>query len=155
MDPIKKGDITESRGFRALFELKDLYPEFVLHARRSSPEMDARGIDALVNIRLSRRGRNSAMSVPIEFKSSPWGVAKWKVAHSDLHRAGVLIFHIPETMSPRKLRRLMYRALDRVRKNSRDGTLYHSMFQRLFRGGSKNLWKNIALIKKKRERDKK
>lgn len=125
-------------------------PDFILKIRRSSPALDARGIDALVLIRLLRGMRKPTMTVPIEFKSSIWGVTKWQVVHSDLHKAGVLIFYLPQNMSPRKTRRLMYRALIRVRRNSRNGTLYHSLFQRLFRGGSRNLGKIVEMIKEKR-----
>lgn len=154
MDPERRGDITEERAFRALSELKDMHGDFVLLFRRSSPAVDVRGIDALVEIRLPKGSRKNEMTVPLEFKSSMWGVAKWKVVHSDLHKAGVLIFFFPLDMSPRKARRLIYRALTRVSIHSRGGTLYHSMFQRLFKGGSRNLRRNVHLIREKRARDK-
>lgn len=90
------------------------------------------------------------MTVPLEVKSSKHGVAKWRVVHADLAEAGVLIVYLPLKMSDRKIRRLLYRALDRTRHNSRNGTLYHSLFQRLFIGGSKRLFLIIALIREKR-----
>lgn len=153
MDPIRRGDRTEAKGFQALAELRSMYPEFVHHFRRSSPEVDARGIDAFVIIALPPGLKRRTMTVPLEFKSSSHGVAKWRVVHSDLHKAGVLVFFFPDRLSPRRIRRLIFRALTRVRLNSRGGKLYHSMFQRLFRGGSKNLWRNIEIIQKKRSRE--
>ena len=150
MDPQKKGDMTEALALRALNELANWYPHFVRSVRRSSPELDARGIDCLVEIALPPGSGKPFMTVPIEFKSSSWGVEKWKVVHSDLHRAGVLIFELQHSTSPRNRRRLMYRALQKVQLNSRGGRLYHGMFQRVFRGGSKNLQANVDRIKEKR-----
>lgn len=127
----------------------------VRYFRRSSPGVDARGIDIFVSIRLPGKDgvASRTMTVPIEIKSSPRGVEKWKVVHSDLHRAGVLIFFLPTDASPRKIRRLFHRALTRVGQNSRDGTLYRSLFQRLFTGrGSKNLRRNTELIRRARKR---
>ncbi|OGG59723.1 hypothetical protein A2765_04000 [Candidatus Kaiserbacteria bacterium RIFCSPHIGHO2_01_FULL_56_24] len=153
MDPIEKGKRTEERGFRALDVLKQKHPHFILKMRRASPAVDGRGIDAIVVIKLPKGTTKPDMSVPLEFKSSWLGVTKWKVVHRDLYDAGVLIFYIPQ--SEYKVQRLIYRALHRVQLNSRDGTLYHSLFQRLFSGGSRNLWRNIALIKKSRAKEKK
>ena len=153
MDPQEKGDFTEALGFAALHELKNMHGDFVLTIHRSSPELDARGIDCLVEIRLPSDSEKRTMTVPIEFKSSAQGVEKWKVVHSDLYKAGVLVFALPHEMSRRNRRRLMYRALKRVQLNSLDGTLYHSMFQMLFRGGSRNLWRNIKLIRKRRAQE--
>jgi hypothetical protein len=148
MDPIERGKQTEERGFRALKVIKEKNPEFDLHIRRTSPEVDVRGIDCFVRINLPEGLSRTRMTIPIEFKSSWFGVEKWKVVHRDLYDAGVLVFRIPK--NERKARRLLYRGLESVRHNSRDGTLYHSMFQRLFKGGSRNLWRNIALIRKRR-----
>lgn len=155
MNPQERGEFNESRALQALKELRTAYPDFVLAVRRSSPEVDARGIDILVTIALlgspDTRPSKKRMTVPIEIKSSSRGVAKWKVVHSDLHHAGVLIFYLPLKNSPRTIRRLMYRALDKIRHNSRNGTLYHGMFQRLFKGrGSRNLRKNVELIRQSR-----
>lgn len=150
MDHIAKGEATEKRALSALNALKMRYPELIRNVRQSPPEMDARGIDCLVRITLPEGSLKESMTVPVEFKSSWFGVSKWKVKHPDLHRDGVLIFAIPRSLSDRKLRRLFYRALTRVQKNSRNGTLYHSMFQRLFRGGSKNLRRIVDLIKERR-----
>jgi hypothetical protein len=151
MDPIKKGELTEARGFKALQELKDIHPDLILSVRQSPPAVDARGIDNLTRVTLPVGTGKDAMTVPIEWKSSRWGVEKWKVTHSDLHKARVLIFYIPDDMTPRELRNLIYRALEKVRKNSKGGRLYHSMFQRLFaRKPSKNLTRNIELIKGRR-----
>lgn len=152
MDPILKGDLTEARALRVLNELREKYPDFVKNVRRSSPELDARGIDCLVEIALPEGSAKQTMTVPLEFKSSWHGVRKWKVVHRDLHDSGVLIFAVPE--SARKARRLMYRALMRVQKNSRNGTLYHSLFQRLFKGGSRNLRRIVEGIKLKRSKEK-
>lgn len=151
MDPIERGRLTEERGFKALSVLKQKHPRFILRVRRTSSAVDGRGIDAVVVINLPEGTKKPYMSVPMEFKSSWWGVSKWKVAHSDLHKAGVLIFRVPK--SEHKAQRLMYRALHRVQLNSDDGMLYHSMFQRLFKGGSRNLWRNIALIKARRAQE--
>jgi|GEM_PF-6845109 len=151
MDPIEKGKLTEERGFNALKVVMQKHPRFITEVRQSSPEVDARGIDCFVTITLPEGLSKKEMTVPIEFKSSWWGVSKWKVVHSDLHKAGVLVFRVPR--STYKAERLMYRALHRVQMNSDDGMLYHSMFQRLFKGGSRNLWRNIALIKERRARE--
>ncbi len=152
MDPILKGDLTEARALDVLNTLRERYPHFVKSVRRSSPELDARGIDCLVEIALPPGSAKNEMTVPLEFKSSWHGVSKWKVVHRDLHAAGVLIFAVPENR--RKALRLMYRALERVQKNSRNGTLYHSLFQRIFKGGSRNLRRVVEGIKLKRSREK-
>lgn len=153
MDPIKKGELTEARGFKALEELKDIHPDLVLSVRQASPGLDARGIDGLTRVTLPAGTGKDAMTVPIEFKSSKSGVRKWKVVHSDLYKARVLIVYITDDLSPRKLRRLLYRALEKVQKNSKGGMLYHSMFQRLFaRKPSKNLARNVERIRNRRAR---
>ncbi|MFZ2555750.1 MAG: hypothetical protein WAZ27_04995 [Minisyncoccia bacterium] len=164
MDPREKGDRNEEKVLNALLELKNWYPDFVdtmtgpnlvRRVRRASPAMDARGIDILAQIGMPEGSPKKQMTVPIQVKSSSKGAAKWKVVHSDLYNAGVLIIYVPDNFSPRRLRRLVYRALMRVQANSREGMLYHSMFQRLFeRKGSKNLQKNIDLIKENRARNK-
>jgi hypothetical protein len=151
MDPIAKGEKNEARGFKALEELKDIHPDLVLSVRQASPGLDARGIDGLTRVTLPTGTAKVAMTVPIEWKSSKQGVKKWKVVHSDLHKARVLIFYIPDDMTPRELRNLIYRALEKVRKNSKGGRLYHGLFQRLFaRKPSKNLARNVELIKNRR-----
>jgi hypothetical protein len=150
VEPTEKGRFNEKRALQALKELKE-EGDLVISFRQSSPEMDARGIDMAATIRLPRKKEPLSMSVPIEIKSSKGGVKKWKVVHSDLAQAGVLIFWLPFFASPRKIRRLFYRALTKVSIHSRGGTLYHGMFQRLFKSrGSKNLRKNVETIKRER-----
>ncbi len=151
MDPVRKGDITENRVHRALLELQTMHPEFVQDVRVAPPAVDARGIDFLVRIGLPAGISKKTMTVPIEAKSSLGGVKKLRVVHSDLHKAGVLIVYVPSWWwSPRKLRRLLYRALRKVQSNSRNGNLYDGLFQRLFVGGSRNLDRIITMIKKHR-----
>ena len=109
----------------------------------------------VVRIRLPKESPKAEMSVPVEVKSSPQGVAKWKVVHRDHYESGVLIFHIRDDMPRENLGKLIYDALWKVHKNSRDGMLYASWWQRVFAGrGSKKLHSNIELIKKERERRK-
>jgi hypothetical protein len=73
--------------------------------------------------------------------------------HSDLRKARVLIVYITDDLTPRELRRLLYRALTKVQKNSKGGMLYHNMFQRLFaRKPSKNLARNVERIRNRRAR---
>ncbi len=151
-DPILKGELTEERALDTLLRLKERIPHFVRGFRRSAPELDARGIDLLVEIALPPGSAKRTMTVPLEIKSSMHGVRKWKVVHRDLHDAGVLVIAVPE--SPRKAIRLMYRALQRVQKNSQDGTLYHSLFQRIFKGGSRNLQRIIEMIRLRRSEKK-
>lgn len=153
MDPILRGAQTELRFLDTLKELHTKYPELIVSYRQSSPAMDARGIDFLVRIQLPDSAGKESMSVPIEVKSSKSGVVKWKVVHRDLYEAGVLIFYIPTRFSQSKLRRLIRRALRTVQRNSEEGMLYHSMFQRLFkRKATKNLYRNKRLIRKERAR---
>lgn len=151
MDPVAKGELTEARGFKALEELRNTYPDFILEVHRASPGLDARGIDALVRICLPKGTTKPGMTVPIQFKSSQWHAKLWEIKHPILHAAGVLIFYIENDISPRKLRRLMYRALTKVQKNSKDGMLYHSLFQRIFKGRkNRSLTRNVGIIKRRR-----
>ncbi|MBP9669270.1 MAG: hypothetical protein KBE09_03205 [Candidatus Pacebacteria bacterium] len=153
MDPQKRGAHNEGRFFEAATRLISWKRKLVLEVRRASPALDARGVDGIIKIALPKGSKRESMSVPIEIKSSRLGVNRWKLVHRDHHDAGVLVFYIKASMPQHRLSKLIFRALDRVHRNSRNGTLYVSWWQRVFRGrGSKNLKKNIATIKSARAR---
>lgn len=151
MTPREKGALTEARFFAAAEKLLTWDNTFVVSVERSRPELDARGVDGVIRITLPKRVRKRTMSVPVEIKSSWFGVRKWKLVHPEHHKAGVLVFYVPRYMARLDLSRLIYRALTRVRRNCRGGYLYSSWWQRLFaRKGSKNLARNIAIIRRSR-----
>lgn len=131
MDPWRWGKFNENRFMRILKELQNMYPDFILSSRRATGLEDSEGIDFFVEIRLPEGVQQRSMLVPIEVKSSPLGIARWQVKHSDTQSEGILIFHFRSNMSDRKIRRLTYRAFVRVQLNSKDGTLYESLQQRL------------------------
>ncbi len=148
MTPQARGALNEDRFFDAATRLIDWKRKLVLSVRRASPALDARGVDGIIKIALPKGSTRATMSVPVEVKSSRTGVSRWKIVHREHHEAGVLVFYIKNDMPQHRLSKLIFRALDRVHRNSRDGTLYASWWSRIFRGrGSKNLQKNIATIK--------
>ena len=155
MTPDERGIRNEQRALGALGELKKLYPAFIYDVAQASPETDARGIDMLVTVTLGHMPTDripQLMTIPIQIKSSEKGVDEWKIVHSDLHRSGVLVFFILDSASPRKVRRLMYRALMKVMRNSRGGMLYASLYDRLYSTkGSKKLQEYIEKIKASRK----
>ncbi len=155
MTPQKRGALNEDRFFDAAARLITWKRKLVLEVRRASPALDARGVDGIIKIALPKGSKRETMSVPIEIKSSRIGVNRWKVVHREHHEAGVLVFYIKDDMPQHRLSKLIFRALDKVHRNSQDGTLYASWWRRVFRGrGSKNLQKNIATIKASREKKK-
>lgn len=156
MTPQERGARNEARFFDAAKRLLAWDKTIVEEVRQSPPALDARGIDGTIKITLPKGTKKRSMTVPVEVKSSKQGVAKWKVVHKEHHEAGVLIFYILDEMPERKLCKLIYDALWSVHKNSSDGMLYASWWQRVFKGrGSKRLQENVELIKKERERRKK
>lgn len=151
MDPFKRGDLSESRFFQAAKRLARENPALIERVRRSSPSLDARGIDSIIRLRYPKGSVKDGMSVPCEVKSSKAGVSKWRVTHPEHHRAGVLVFYFRDDIPNAAYRALILRALKTVRKRSPDGTLYHSWFQRLFvRQLSPRGRRNVRLIKERR-----
>ena len=147
-----RGDLSESRAMGALKRLAGRHPEKFRRPRRASPGTDARGIDAFVEINIGT-DHPHWMTVPIEIKSSIWGIKKWRVVHSDLYNAGVLNFYIRDRMNDAGLDALFYRALDKISHKSRDGMLYHSMWQRLYGRMSARGRKNARAIKARRDKE--
>ena len=155
MEAQKRGDLSESRAFNALKALQTRYPQKFRRPRRTSPGTDARGVDLFIEITVPKSTQKGWMTVPIEIKSSKRGVAKWKVTHPEHYRAGVLHFYILDRMTDKGLAALFYKALDSVRHNSRDGTLFHSWFQKLYVGQMSSRGReNVRKIKARREKDK-
>ena len=155
MTPQERGALNETRFFEAASRLLAWDNTIVLEVRQSPPSLDARGVDGTIRISLPKGTEKTAMTVPVEVKSSKQGVAKWKVVHKDHYDAGVLVFYILDDMPQKALSQLIFNALWKVRKNSKGGRLFESWWQRVFKGrGSKKLQQNIELIKKERERRK-
>ncbi len=152
MTPQKRGALNEKRFFEAATRLITWKRKLVISVRQSSPELDARGVDGIIKITLPKGSTRESMSVPVEVKSSRSGVNRWKIVHREHYEAGVLVFYIKDDMLQYRLSTLIFRALYRVHKHSRDGALYTSWWRRLFRSrGSKALQKNIATIKAARK----
>ncbi|MDP3645882.1 MAG: hypothetical protein Q8R25_02240 [bacterium] len=156
MDAQQRGDLSESRAFSALSRLQEDYPHKFRHLRRTSPGTDARGVDLFIELNVSKGRQRSWMTVPIEIKSSRMGVAKWRVTHPEHYKAGVLHFYILNRMDEKGLCQLFFRALDKVRHNARDGTLFHSWFQKLYEGRmSRRGRENVRKITARRDKEKK
>lgn len=154
MDAQKRGDRSERRAFQTLVRLAAKYPDKFRRPRRVSPGTDARGLDDTIQVNVHKGKRKGWMTTPLQVKSSERGVEEWEVKHPDLHKAGVLCIYIRDDMDDDGLEALFYRALDKVRRNSKDGSLYHGMWQRLYqRGLSPRGRKNAREIAAKRERE--
>lgn len=155
MTPQNRGAHNEDRFLQAATRLIKWKSKLVISVRKSSPALDARGVDVIIKIALPTGAARETMSVPIEVKSSRTGVNRWKVVHREHVQAGILVFYVKDTMPQHALSKLIFRALYKVQRNSKDGMLYHSWWQRVFRGrGSKNLQKNIETIKASRAKRK-
>lgn len=159
MDSRKRGDLSEARVDEAAWSLVTKHPLDYKEYKRTSPGTDARGIDRTIKGNIGTRRHPRWMTIPFEIKSSKQGIRKWRVTHSDLYKAGVVHFYVRDDMNQKGLEALLYRAFDKVRKNSKDGTLYHSMWQCLYerrmstRGRANS--RNIAARRKKERRQKK
>ena len=154
MDPrqkraIKRGEWSESQAHAGLSRLPRFYPHRYRNYRQSSPDEDARGVDAFIDVNVSKNKQPHWMTVPIEIKSSTWGIAKWKMTHPQHYKAGVVHFYIRRDYDLTELMTLFIKALDSVRHNSKDGSLYKPWFKdvlyrgRMSRGGRKVIRKII------------
>ncbi len=156
MNAQQRGDLSESKIFNALEVLHEQYPEKFGKSRRTSPATDARGVDILTRLNVPKgNGQKVWMTVPIEVKSSPTGIRKWRLTHPDHYKAGVVHVYVQDGATTTMLCQLMYWALDSVYYNAEDGTLYRRWWRKLFVGRmSKRGQENARKIAARRAREK-
>jgi len=153
MNSQERGDRTESRALKALEALKVQYPSMVRKVRRASPETDARGVDFFIELSVRTGRKRRWMTVPIEVKSSIFGIRKWRVTHPDHYKAGVIHFFIPDWMHRDEICWLLILRLERLRYSSKNGRFFVSWFKKLHQGRmSPRGQENVRKIRERRQR---
>jgi hypothetical protein len=114
----KRGKDTEERFFRALKKRTLVTPEWFIKVRKASPDMDQKGVDAIVRIDVPTRKRH--VSIPIQIKTSWHGLRRyWIKRPSALYRGAVLVIVVPPHFSDDQIRERTYMLLDKIRRGGR------------------------------------
>lgn len=125
---IKRGHESETRLYAILNEKDADTPSWFLDIKQADLIFDAGGIDAFIRIRVE--GKSIPIDIPVQIKSSNWGVGLHNTKFPELWIAQVPVFVVNDSKSDAMIRKEVFDSLADIRNK---GLTFDSIISSIIR----------------------